>query len=133
MRNWKPIFIENSSIPKILSYVAPIKIEAITLGFIVCSRGEITAKTRQHETIHFQQFLETGFAGFFLLYAYAYVKNYIRFSWHNYKTPKNSPGYYRSVGYTAYHSIRAEKEAYMHDETKDYLQTRNRWEWLRWK
>ena len=117
MRNWKPIFIENSRIPQILSYVAPISIGAITLGFVVFSRGEIDGKTRQHETIHFQQFHETGFAGFFLLYLYDYIKNYIHFR----------------DGALAYYNIRAEKEAYQHEETENYLQTRPRWRWIKWK
>ena len=82
MRNWKPIFIENSRIPKLLSYVAPIDIGAITLGFIVLSRG-----------------------------------NYIRFR----------------DGSLAYYNIRAEKEAFQHQETKDYLQFRPRWRWIKWK
>jgi hypothetical protein len=115
VRNWKPIFIEDSVLPKILSYVAPIEIGAITLGFIVFSRGKVSDKTRQHETIHFQQFVETCFAGFFLLYLYDYVRNYI---------------YYRD-GALAYHNIRAEKEAYQHESTEDYLQTRKRWEWIK--
>jgi hypothetical protein len=114
MRTWKPIFIENSRIPKILSYVSPISIGAITLGFIVFARGEIDATTRQHETIHFQQFLETAFAGFFLLYFYDYIKNYI--------TMRD--------GQLAYFNIRAEKEAYKHEKTKDYLQHRKRWAWI---
>jgi hypothetical protein len=33
----------------------------------------------------------------------------------------------------AYFNIRAEKEAYQHDETKDYLETRRRWRWILWK
>jgi len=117
MRQLKPIFIENSWVPKFLSHFAPINIGAITLGFIVFSRGTMSEKTKQHETIHFQQFLETLFIGFFILYVYDYIKNYIRFR----------------DGRLAYHNIRAEKEAYLHDETKDYLLTRPRWRWILWK
>ncbi len=117
MRNLKPIFIENSRIPVLLSKVAPIDIGAITLGFIVFSRTTVNDKTRQHETIHFQQFLETLFIGFLLLYVYDYIKNYIRFG----------------SGLVAYYNIRAEKEAYQHDETPDYLETRKRWRWISWK
>ncbi|HAW20189.1 MAG TPA: hypothetical protein DCX14_08410 [Flavobacteriales bacterium] len=113
----KPIFIQNSKVPILLSYLAPINIGAITLGFIVFSRGEVSPKTRQHETIHFQQFLETLFIGFFVLYAYDYIKNYI-----NYRD-----------GSLAYYNIRAEKEAYQHDETEDYLTVRRRWRWILWK
>lgn len=117
IRNLKPIFIENSKIPVILSKIAPINIGAIALGFVVFSRGTMNEKTRQHETIHFQQYLETLFIGFLLLYAYDYVMNYIRFR----------------DGALAYYNIRAEKEAYQNDETPNYLQTRKRWRWILWK
>ena len=117
MRNWKPIFVENSWVPRLLSYITPINIGAITLGFIVLSRGTMSEKTRQHETIHFQQFLETWFVGFIVLYIYDYIKNYIRF--------RN--------GALAYYNIRAEKEAYQHDETDNYLRIRPRWRWILWK
>ena len=117
MRNWKPIFVENSKIPVWLSKLAPIEIGAITLGFIVFSRGEISERTKRHETIHFQQFLETFFIGFPILYYYDYIKNYIIFR----------------DGQLAYYNIRAEKEAYQNDEKEDYLQTRPRWRWIWYK
>ena len=127
VRYWEPIFIENSKVPAILSKFAPISIGAITLGFIVFSKGTISERTRQHETIHFQQYLETAYIGFLLLYAYDYIKNYIRFTLQNFRVQKNSPGWIRSVGYTSYMNIRAEKEAYQHDTTPDYLESRERW------
>ena len=117
IRNLKPIFVENSKIPVVLSKIAPINIGAIALGFVVFSRGTMNEKTRQHETIHFQQYLETLFIGFLLLYAYDYVMNYIKFR----------------DGALAYYNIRAEKEAYQNDETPNYLQTRKRWRWILWK
>jgi len=114
MKNWKPIFVENSSIPRFLSHFAPINIGAIVLGFVVFTRAELSESTRQHETIHFQQNLETLFLGAWLLYLYDYIKNYIRFK----------------DGRLAYYNIRAEQEAYMHQETPNYLQTRKRWKWI---
>ena len=59
LKNLKPIFIENSKLPAILSYLAPITIGAITLFPFVFARGEISKTTRTHETIHFQQQIET--------------------------------------------------------------------------
>ena len=115
MKNWQPIFIENSSIPIWLSYVAPIDIGAITLGFIVLSRGELDERLRRHETIHFQQFLETGFVGFLLLYFWDYLRGYAK---------------YKS-GSIAYKEIRAEREAYLHDQQEDYLENRIRYKWIR--
>ena len=66
MKNWKPIFIENSKIPVWLSYLAPLNIGAITIFFLVFSRDEMNDITKRHETIHFQQTLETGVIGMIL-------------------------------------------------------------------
>ncbi len=114
MRNWRPIFIENSRIPVWLSYISPIDIGAITLGFIVLSREEMDARVRRHETIHFQQYLETLFIGFILLYAWDWILNRIRFG----------------DGEIAYYAIRSEIEAYENEEDEDYLQNRIRWAWI---
>ena len=68
MRNSKPIYIENSRILVWLGYLVPIKIQAIALGVIVISKDEVSEVTKNHETIHFQQYLETLFLGFLILY-----------------------------------------------------------------
>lgn len=114
MRKWKPIFIENSRIPKFLSLLSPITIGAITMGFIVFSRGETDERTKRHETIHYQQFIETLFIGFLLIYAWDYLVGLAR---------------YRN-GALAYRQIRAEKEAYANDGAEGYLAERKRWSWL---
>ena len=95
MKQWKPLFIENSKIPVWLSYLAPIDIGAITLGPIVISRGEMSEDTRRHETIHFQQFLELAFVGFVILYYGFWLWNLIR----------------GGDGESAYYNIPFEKEA----------------------
>ena len=114
MKNWKPIFVENSRIPVILSYIAPITIGAITCGFIVFSRDKMDEELKRHETIHFQQFLETLFIGFILFYLMDFLWNLIL---------------YRD-GKIAYYKIRAEQEAYNNDHDPLYLQNRKRWKWL---
>jgi hypothetical protein len=114
MRNWKPWMIENSRIPVWLSYITPITIGAITMGFIVFSRGEMDEQTRRHETIHFQQFVETLFIGFLMLYLWDYLFGLVR---------------YRN-GKVAYQQIRAEREAYMFDDDEGYLSKRKRWGWI---
>lgn len=111
---WKPIIIENSSIPKILSYISPISIGAITLGFIVFSKKKIDERTRRHEIIHFQQFLETLFIGFLILYVFDYVINQLKYVDNN----------------QAYRMIRAEKEAYDNEGDPDYLSKRKRFKWI---
>ena len=115
MRNWKPIYIENSRILAWLSYLAPISIQAITLGVIVISKDEMSEVTKNHETIHFQQYLETLFLGFLILYFWDWFIGLVK---------------YRD-GQKAYLSIRAEQEAYKNQENLEYLPTdRKRWCWL---
>lgn len=114
MKNLKPIFIENSIVPKILSYLAPIKINAITIAFLVFSRGKMSEKTRTHETIHFQQGLELGFIGLWLIYLYDYCVAKIKYK----------------VGAFAYRRIRAEQEAYAGTKIPGYLNKRIRYRWL---
>jgi hypothetical protein len=115
MKNWKPIFIENSKVPVWLSYLTPINIGAITLFFLVFSRGEMDEQTKRHETIHFQQMLETFLIGFIILYYWDYLKGYIK---------------YKKDGKQAYYSIRAEQEAYHKDSLPNYLNERKRWRWI---
>ena len=114
MKNWKPYFIENSRIPVWLSKIAPINIGAITLGAIVISRDEMSDQTKNHETIHFQQYLDLLFVGFLILYLWDWLVGL----------------YYHRKGNIAYYSIRAEQEAYINDSNMSYLQERKRWSWL---
>ena len=115
MRNWKPIYIENSRILAWLSYLAPISIQAITLGVIVISKDEMSEVTKNHETIHFQQYLETLFLGFLILYFWDWFIGLVKYK----------------DGQKAYLSIRAEQEAHKNQENLEYLPTdRKRWYWL---
>ena len=108
------MFIENSRIPVWLSKLSPIDISAITLFCFVFSRGEISERTRRHESIHFQQYLETGVIGFVVLYLLDFL---IRLC------------FYRS-GRQAYRMICFEQEAHDWDEREDYLEIRKRYTWL---
>ena len=110
----KPIFWESSRIPIILSRFAPISIKAITLGFLVISKEKMDERTRRHETIHFQQYLETLFIGFVLIYLWDYFLGCYKYGW----------------GKEAYFNIRAEIEAYKNDEDPDYLENRTRYNWI---
>ena len=113
MKNWKPLFIENSQIPVWLSYLAPIDIGAITLGPIVISRGEMSEEVKRHETIHYQQYLELAFVGFIVLYLGWWALNLLK----------------GQGGDEAYFNIPFEKEAYCNDEDEDYLENRKRFAW----
>jgi len=112
-RNSKPWFFENSKIPVVLSFFTPITIGAITIGPLVFSRDKISDRTKNHETIHWQQYIETGIIGFIILYYLFYFLNWLR---------------YRD-GEIAYYMIPFEKEAYDNDENFNYLKTRKRYSW----
>ncbi len=107
---------ENSRVPVWLSYLAPIEIGAITLFPFVFSRGEMSEETKRHETIHFQQYLETAVIGFLLLYLWDYAASILK----------------GIKGREAYRSIRAEVEAWDNDKDESYLANRKRWLWI-WK
>ncbi len=113
MKLWKPWFFENSKIPVWLSYISPINIGAITLGPIVISKGEMSEKTKRHETIHYQQYIDVLFVGFWPLYLFYWVRNLTK-------------GLNGSV---AYKYIPFELEAYANDEDSEYLQNRKRYAW----
>ena len=115
LKKLKPIFIENSKIPIILSYFAPITIGAIAIFPFVFSRGKISDISKNHETIHFQQQLETFVLGFYIIYLWDYVVALLKGV-----KPKE-----------AYYLLRAEKEAYINETFLDYLNVRKRWKWLR--
>lgn len=110
-----PIFIENSKIPVWLSKIAPIDINAITLGPIVLSRGVLSERVKRHETIHFMQYKELFFVGFLLVYLYDYL----------YAALVKKKGFSRE----SYLSIRFEQEAYDNDHDIDYLKRRKKFRW----
>jgi hypothetical protein len=115
MRLWKPIFIENSKIPAWLSKLAPINIWAISFGFWVWCRGELSDTTKRHETIHYQQQLELLFVGQWILYGLFHLIGLVR---------------YRD-GAKAYRENPFEREAYANEDHPYYLLNRKRYCW--WK
>ena len=116
MKNLKPLFFENSKIPAFLSKFAPIEISAITLFCFVFSRGTISEETKRHETIHFQQYLETLVIGFLIIYLYDFL----------YAAVVKQKGFTRD----SYLAIRFEQEAWDKDKDIDYLKNRKRFSWL---
>ncbi len=105
---------ENSKVPVWLSKVSPIEIGAISLGLLVFSRGEMSPETKNHETIHYKQWLELLFIGFLILYPLFWVINLLR---------------YRS-GDLAYYDIPFEREAYDNDQNLNYLNERKPYAWI---
>ena len=114
MKDWKPIFIENSKVPVWLSYVAPIDIWAISFGWFVWCKGTMSEVTKRHETIHFQQQLELLFAFQWILYALSWLHGLWK-----YRDPA-----------VAYRENVFEREAYMFDVKKGYLAKRKRYAWI---
>ena len=116
VREWKPLFIEHKPLLVCLSHFAPIEIKAITLGPVVISRNKIDEVTKNHESIHFQQYLETLFVGFLILYLWDWLMGLLKYS----------------DGRSAYFAIRAEREAYQNQHNLNYLKVdRTRWSWLK--
>ena len=113
-----PIYIENSRVPKILSYLAPIDIWAINLGPFVWCRGEYTEVLKRHEGIHWEQQKELLIVGQWLLYICFYLRNLIRLGWKDRKA--------------AYRSNPFEMEAYRNEYVVDYIKIRKKYEWMRY-
>jgi len=109
-----PIFVENSKIPVIASYFNSIDTWAISIGFFVFCRGEISDLTRRHETIHYHQWRELGFVLFPLLYGLYYFFNMAK----------------GMSEEEAYYAIPFEREAYDHQETEGYLESRRFFAWI---
>lgn len=113
--DWRPIFIENSKVPVILSYVSPIDIWAISLVFFVFCRGELNEESKVHETIHYQQWLELFIIGFAILYPAFWIINL-------FKGMKPADAYMNNP---------FEVEAYDNQAVDNYLKNRRRYEWAR--
>ena len=112
----KPWFVENSKVPIILSYVAPIDINAIAFGPFVWSRGVMDERLKNHETIHYHQQLELLFVGQWLLYVFYWLKGLIKYK----------------DGAVAYAESPFEREAYANDANLDYLKKRERFAWRKY-
>ena len=116
MKDWQPIFIENSKVPKILSYLSPINIRAISLGPFVFAKADVPPALRRHETIHFQQQIETLFVGFYVLYLLFWLLALTKYK----------------KGDFAYHEIPFEREAHHNQYSSTYLKERKRYSWFRY-
>lgn len=92
-------------------------ITAVTLFPFILVRSELMSDEVliNHEQIHIEQYKELLFLGFFLIYAYDFIKSILSGnSWE-----------------TAYNDIRLEKEAYAHESDLDYLESRRRYNWFK--
>jgi len=112
LRSLKPIMIENSKVPVILSYVAPIEIWAIAFGPFVWCRGIMSDVTRRHERIHFAQQIECLFVFQWILYVGFWLR-----------------GLVSKTGRDAYYANAFEVEAYTHEMDENYLENRPFYNW----
>ena len=106
--------IEHSRIINVLNSILPVEIIALTVGPIIMFNGKSDYVTLNHESIHCQQYMETFYIGFLIIYLYDYIKN--RLSGMN--------------PIEAYENTRAEKESYMYENDTEYLTYRKRFLWL---
>jgi len=116
LKKLRPIFYENSSVPIWLSKIAPINVWANSFAIWVWCRGEMSEKTKRHETIHFQQQLECLFIGQWILYGLSWLAGYIKYG-------NGRDAYFNSV---------FEREAYDNDQVEDYLENRPRFAWVKY-
>jgi hypothetical protein len=113
IKDFKPIFIENSFVPRLLSKISPIEISAISILFLVFCRETASPEMKVHETIHYQQWIELLFVGFPVLYVSFWVRNLFRGM-----SPAN-----------AYYNIPFEIEAYNNEGNLEYLRERESYNW----
>ena len=113
----KPWFFENSDVPWLLSYLAPINIYAIALGPFVWCRGELDEVLKNHETIHYHQQLELLFIGQWLFYVFYWLKGLIIYK----------------DGQLAYRESPFEREAYGNEANLDYLKNREPFAWRNYR
>jgi len=111
----KPIIVENSKLPALLSFVIPIG--AITLWPFIFFRGEANERVTNHESIHIAQYNELFVLGFLFLYVFDFLKGLVK---------------YRDKE-VAYMMIRFEKEAYENDDNLEYLKNREKFYWKKFK
>ena len=110
-----PIVITSKFITKMLSIV--ISVYAVTLFPFIILSEEVDEYTMNHELIHFEQQKELCLIGFYILYAYDFVKGMIKY--------KNKD--------TAYFMIRFEQEAYNHQNDLGYISDREKQAWKQYE
>ena len=111
-----PIFYENSRVPELLSRITPINVWANSFAFWVWCRGEMSDRTKRHETIHYLQQREMLMVGQWILYGLFHLIGLVK---------------YRD-GKIAYYENPFEREAYANDEDENYLENRPLWAWVKY-
>jgi len=109
-----PIFIPNSRLILLIRKLPiPINPMAISLIFWVISSEELDDVVKNHETIHYRQWIELGIVFFAIFYVYFYFENLLKGL-----SPRDS-----------YYHIPFEIEAHKHQEDMEYLSKREKFKW----
>tara|TARA_Y100001938_G_scaffold140866_1_gene209699 strand:+ start:1730 stop:2068 length:339 start_codon:yes stop_codon:yes gene_type:complete len=106
-----PIVITSKFLTKLMSIV--ISVYAITLFPFIIISEEVDEYTMNHEMIHFEQQKELLVVGFYILYAYDFIKGMIKY--------ENKD--------LAYFLIRFEQEAYTYQNDLGYIADRTKHSW----
>tara|TARA_R110002020_G_scaffold60956_1_gene164497 strand:- start:330 stop:668 length:339 start_codon:yes stop_codon:yes gene_type:complete len=110
-----PIVLKSIFLTKMLSIV--ISVYAITLFPFIIISEEVDEYTMNHEMIHYEQQKELLVIGFYLLYAYDFVKGMIKYK----------------DKHLAYFLIRFEQECYNHQNDLGYITDREKHAWKQYE
>ena len=112
----KPIVFENSQIPTVVGWFAPIEPYAVSFGPFVFCKEKLNERLLRHETIHYHQQIELLFVLQWILYLLFYLKGLVKED-----DPKS-----------AYRQNPFELEAYDNDDNEDYLSDRPLFNWSKY-
>jgi hypothetical protein len=110
-----PIIITSKFLTKLFSIV--ISVYAITLFPFIILSEEVDEYTMNHEMIHFEQQKELFVVGFYVLYAYDFVKGMIKYK----------------DKHLAYFLIRFEQECYNYQNDLGYIVDRKKHAWKQYE
>ncbi len=111
-----PLMFENSKVPVWLSKIVPIEVGAFSFAIFVFSRGEMSERTKRHETIHYKQQLEMLFVFQWIMYGVFHLRGLIL----------------GLNGVESYFQNPFELEAYDNDKNENYLNERKPYAWIKY-
>ena len=114
----KPKFKKFNWFVKLITFNWPLAITLSPFGIYVNQKystiEDLSARTKNHESIHWKQQLEMGIIFFYLWYGIEWLIKFFIY------------------GKKAYMNISFEREAYDNDDNLDYLKTRKCWSWFKY-